>query len=318
MKLKKIFFPFSHITDRQTDAVLSFFPEFDYLSLESDPAGQGAVALFHERGRIHPLFPEPGEMQTIDRTSSQYMEWADMHQGNESNLKTLWTKIPYLKDDMDVAGIKSRLRNPQVDESDEPEEFPWQKALLFLKMARICDAQHDSINRRLNTIDQARDDLITVLRGDGDLFSKLPESTAEETDPGDRMTAERIMFWAGYMAYKRVWERENTPPLFVTTSPAVFESLESNCKDVINPLDIKQIKVHENECENQNQWHHQFNQHIERAIKGNECRETDLPRVDDECDLMAQLKLGLFSGDKINRYFNINAEQIPVCLVRLK
>lgn len=132
------------------------------------------------------------------------------------------------------------------------------------------------------------------------------------------MTAQRVASWTAYMAGKGYLENQGTPCVFITTSQAVYDWFETNCKDLVNPLDIEQIKVHENVCKNKKQWQDQFCEILEQAVKGKGNQEQGLPGADDGCSLSVQIKLGLFSGNEVSRLFNPPDKQICVCLVRLK
>ncbi|MFH2059055.1 MAG: hypothetical protein ABIJ59_09150 [Pseudomonadota bacterium] len=322
MKPRILFFPFTHITQDQSDAALSFFPAFEYLSVNKDLSEQDQLKTVHEMGRINPVFPSKQEIETIEQTSAQYLDWANIHKGNEKNLKALLSDTPYFTHDTDVSHIKSQLLKDKSSQTTETQTVFWQKSLLFLKMAQLCDAQHDRIDMELKILDKTQDELVRALRGLPDFsldpLSEHMEKKLTPSDLGDKMTGERIVSWTRYMADKGHLNKNEEVPIFITTSRAVFEYLESNCQDVVNPLDIQQIKVHENKCENQKEWQHQFNKLLMHAIQGNECREEDLPKVEDNCSLCARFKLGLFSGKNIDKFFNIIDRQVPVCLVRLK
>ena len=117
---------------------------------------------------------------------------------------------------------------------------------------------------------------------------------------------------------KEELKKEESRPLFITTSEAVFKELESNCKDVVNALDIDKIKVHENECENKTEWQHHFYQYLMGAIQGDGNRKNQVQSATDKCSVSGQIKLHLFPGNGINKCFNMSDKHIPVCLIKLK
>lgn len=321
--MRILFFPFTHITQDQLTAVLSFFSSFDCLSVNQDFFEHKALNALYNEGRIHPVFPAQEQIKIIEQTSAQYLDWAKIHTGDKVNLKTLLSDTPYFTRDTDVTHIKSQLlkgaqtREIQTRETKNPQ-LSWQKELLFLKMAQLCDAQHDRIDTELKHLEKIQEDLVNSLRGLDTPISSPEDKKEMSNDLGDKMTGERIASWAGYMAREGHLNIPEQTLVFVTTSTAVFEYLESNCEDVVNPLDIKQIKVHENICTHQKGWQRQFEMVLMQAIQGKGCRKEDLPEVADDCSLSAQFKLGLFSGKMINQFFKMANEQVPVCLVKLK
>ncbi len=317
-----LFFPFTHISGNQLNTVLSFFDSFHYLPVTRDFSENPALDAYHEKGRIQPHFPPLKQIEDIERISAQYLDWAAIHKGDETNLKALLRDTPFFTQDTDVTAIKSQVLNtgksPNLSGWGPAENDMPDKRLLFLKMAQLCDAQQDEIDKKLRALDKNREVLVGALRGLDDPLPEIVNDPLPPMDLGSKMTVERISSWTGVMAAQGELENEGEIPIFITTSIAVYDYLESNCGNIVNPLDIKEIKVHENECENQKEWQCRLNDYLMHAVQGGNCREKDLPKVDDDCSLPAQLKLGLFSGEIMNKIFNMTAKQIPVCLVRLK
>jgi len=313
---RPIFFPFTHITKNHLETVTAFFPAVDFLTIDRENALNDDLRRFVKTGRINPVFPSEQEMETIDQAAAQYLSWADVHKGNEQNLKAILKESAYFTDDTHVTSIKSRLRR-QTDEKSEPREPAWPKQLLFLKLAQLCDAQHDSIDARLELLKKNKEALLNELRGIAAPVAE-PEESVMPADSGDKMTQQRIVNWSSYMIQEDRLTTETGWPILVTTSPAVYDWFETNCDEVVNPLDIKKIKVHENKCENQKNWQHRFNKLLMDTVSGKGYRKEDLPTVEDQCSKSALFKLGLFSGCNINPVFNVPGRQIPVCLVNLK
>jgi hypothetical protein len=277
-----------------------------------------------EQGKIHPVFLSPEELETVEQKVKQYQAWARIHKGNEVNLKALLRDTPYFTSDTNVTAIKSQIKGVKEDKEDSCDavstESVLQHNLLFLKIAHLCDKQNERIDLALKDLDAGRDKLMSTLRGFESPLSDVQDGKTDAgKDLGAMMTRERIYAWSGCMAQKGVLKPEGGgQQLFITTSEAVFNYLESICQDVINALDIDKIKVHENQCKEKNGWQHQFCDYLMRAIYGNGTRENNIAKVNDRCSLSGQIKLNLFSGNDINKLFNCSEKQIPVCLIKLK
>ena len=312
-----IFFPFTHIPQDQLDTMVTFFPSFRLLAGSRDVNHQKRLQDLYDQGKITPFFPSPDEHAMVELKVEQYLEWARIHKGDEVNLRLLLKQTPYFTSDSDVTAIKSQVRAGQKDPATD--ESSLEKEWLFLKMAQLCDEQNEGIDLTLKNLDKERSRLMSELRG----LENPPEDVKEDNknasmDFGAVMTRERIQAWSRCMAAAGGLKKEGDPCVFFTTSKAVFDYLESNCKDVVNALDIDTIKVHENECENRDGWHHQFCELLMDAVQAGGNRKIELPRVDDRCDLSGQIKLSLFSGNDMNQLFNCTDRQVPVCLIRLK
>ncbi|CCK79495.1 hypothetical protein [Desulfobacula toluolica] len=323
MTIKFLFFPFTHITQNQLDTLLTFLPLFHHLPVSPDFKQDQTLQNLFEQGKITPFFSSRNELEPVEQKFEQYLAWASIHKGNQVNLKSLLRDTPYFTSDTHVTAIKSQIKGTQGGivsaESVESDESVLQRDLLFLKMAQLCDEQNERIDLELKNLDKTREKMVSALRG-----LEEPPSEAQSCKTGDRqdfgavMTRERISAWSGCMAQKGGIKPDGNMPLFVTTSEAVFDHLESNCKDIVNTLDIDQIKVHENCCENKSEWQHQFCDYLMDAIQGCGNRENDLPEIKDGCSLFGQIKLSYFSGNGINNLFNMSDIQIPVCLIKLK
>ena len=320
MTNKFLFFPFTHITQNQLNTILTFFPSFQYLTVSRDFKHHQMLQKLFEQGKINPLFLSPNESVTIELKVEQYLEWVRIHKGNEVNLKSLLKDSPYFTSDTNVTAIKSQIKGVKGDKWESlKDESNLQSNLLFLKMAQLYDEQNEHIDLELKDLDKTRDKLFSTLRGLEIPLSEVQDSKIRDyKDLGAMMTRQRIYAWSGFISQKGLLEQEGENPLFITTSEAVFDYLESICQDVVNALDIDKIKVHENECENRNKWQHQFCVGLMRAIQGEGNRENKLPKVNDRCSLSGQMKLSLFSGNDINQVFNCSEKQIPVCLIKLK
>jgi len=319
MTTRFLFFPFAHISKRQLRILFSFFPSFECLPMAMDFDLFPLLAELQGQGKIVPFFLSAETFRAVEQKRKQYLAWAGIHKGNQVNLKLLLKQTPYFTDDSDVTAIRSKIRQGNRVNGkagiDLPGESSLMQDLLFLKMAQLYDEQNDGIDLALNDLDTIHDQLILNLRG---IDPPLPQVENKGSDAGAVMTGERILAWSRCMAAMGGLGRQGADPLLITTSDAVFDYIESNCKDVINALDIDQIKVHENKCNHKDEWHQYFCEHIMGAVIGDGDRKKDLPEVTDNCCLSGQFKLRVFSGNDINRIFNYPGRQISVCLVKLK
>ncbi len=68
-------------------------------------------------------------------------------------------------------------------------------------------------------------------------------------------------------------------------------------------LDIENFKVQKESCSNGDQWQERFNRSLETVIHGgNWSMESVIPE-DDCCDIFIDMKLYLFSGENVERFF---------------
>lgn len=318
MTIRFVFFPFTHIREKQLKTVLTFFPSFEYLPMTKDFENHPDLNKLFGLRKITPFFLSHDRLVALEQNLKQYLAWAQIHKGNEVSLKLLLKQTPYFTSDSDVTSIKSKIKKSHEGKGPDivlPGESHLLQDLLFLKMADLYDEQNEGIDLALNHLDTSHDTLISNLRG-LESFSSPDETTK---DAGAFMTQQRIWAWSRCMAAMGGLNHlEGDTPLFITTSEAVFGYLESNCNDVVTALDIDKIKVHENECTNKSQWQDQFCDDLMRAVQADGDRENNLSEINDNCHLSGEIKLCIFSGNDINKLFNCSDKQIYGCLIKLK
>jgi len=320
MKSHCIFFPFSYIAQDQLAALQAFFSSFAFFPVAADLEHSIRLKELVDTGRAVPVFSSREDLALVDHQFEEYMAWVKIHKGNEHNLRFLLNGNPYFTSDSDLTAIKSQIRDKrEVIKPQQPAKDGLLKDLLFLKMAGQCDQEKESIDFQLSNIDRAGNSMFSILRGEEDPMEAVVSGRKPGIpDPGAIMTRERIEAWARCMTHSNILENTGESPVFVTTSEAVVDYLETISSDAINALDIDPIKVHENECENKTGWQRQVFEQLMGAAKGDKGRQKHLPEVNDECFLSGQIKLSLFSGNNIHNLFNLKDKQIAVCLIRLK
>ncbi|MCP4718532.1 MAG: hypothetical protein GY860_03660 [Desulfobacteraceae bacterium] len=327
--IKTLFFPFSHISKDQLRIVTAFFPNLGILPLVPDFNSDPVLASLAEQDILQPIFALPGELDLVEKQVHSYLDWAQLHRGNERNLKSLLKEQPYFMDATGLSSIQSQIRKgTQKNEGPlDQKAIGHKKAghdpLLLLKFAQLLDAQNEGIDDELRALEQSNASLFSELKGEQSkenaekLASGSCASGSVPLDPGSIMTKERVESWFRYAEQKDVFKLPGATPLLITTSPAVFDYMKSK-SDVINALDIDSIKVHENGCENKCKWQHDFYQFLQEIIVSEISSGIAQPEVDDRCLLSGHIKLCLFPGDCMEEFFNISDQSLAVCLVQLK
>lgn len=308
-----IFFPFSHVSPEQIKILTSFFAMVDFLNLNREIPEDSDLNCRIDQGDLNSVGVDTQRLAGIEKQVQSYQEWAQIHRGNEKNLKSLLRNTPYMTDDEGLTSIQSRIRETGA------EKRPGRKAkdpLLFLKFAEIWDIQNQRIHEELQALETGTNTLFAELKGEGGDSIPGTEDTSH-TDPGEAMTGERVLAWAEAVAEIGLFAEEGELPLLVTTSPGVMEYLMSVTDQVINDLDIESIKVHENGCENKEQWHREMNTIFDEIIAGKNPSITGMIGSEDLCCGAGQVRCCLLSGGRLNETLKIPGKQLAVCLVQL-
>ena len=290
----------------------SFFNTFYFMPIAADFNDDETLRSLQENKKLSPVFTPEDELAMVQNK---------INRGNENNLKALLKDSPYFTSDTAITTIQSDIRKNVASENRTVvQEMNLHQKLLFLSFAKISDAQNEKIDRKLCELEKTNKDLFSTLRGfDSNGHDLVPDGTlTDHNDPGIYMTRERIVSWLSYFQEKVKVDSTKDNFIYVTTSEAVFDHLVSISQDVVNALDIKPIKVHENECENKNEWLKSIEKIIEKAIQMGDIKESWEPELNDGCNMTGQLKLAFLSSGELKKTIQITGKSIPLCLVRLK
>ncbi len=328
--LEILFFPFSHLSGHQVLTMETLFPEFAYIPVASDLETDHPLPAGVKDHKIKPVRHSKATLESLKAHVASFRQWARIHQGNEKNLKFLLKDRPFFREDDDLTSIQSQLKGRVDRKEGEPaagnkDETAAMDPLLFLEFARILDQENETIDDELQNLEKTRTELFSQLKGiDGSpnsLDSPENHQDPRRNDPGLVMTGQRVASWFKVAAAKKLFENSEIPKVLVTTSPAVYDYLCSNSKDVINGLDNKSIKVHEDECPLRKEWQSQFCSILETMIKDRGCGGKDLPEAEDECSISVQMRLGIFP-EHTNLLdmpdLKLSGKNIGICLVRLE
>jgi hypothetical protein len=315
-----VFFPFSHVDETQRTTLTAFFSPFIFLPLAPDLTQSPAMAPLVENRTAVPVFTSRPRLDEVASRVNAWMDWAALHQGNEHNLKNLIQDTPYLTDHLGPAPIQSEIRARLAGSSPKPADNRIHTdPLLFSIIARLTDAQNEAIDQALTDLETKQAFLFAQLRGDSE--PRRPENAGSSgRDPGEIMTRERIRAWAACAMEENLFSRQ-APLILVTTSAAVFEQVAANAAEVINALDIDDIKVHEDGCDQQPVWRKQvlslFDTLADGSVDGIRA-QTMLSRMDDACHRTGRIQVQTVEGPDLEKQLNLPGRQLRVCRVSLK
>ncbi len=314
------FFPFSHVDETQRTTLNAFFSQFIFLPLAPDLSQSPAMVPLVENGTAVPLFISGPRLDEVASQVNVWMNWAALHKGNKHNLKNLIQDNPYLTDHLGAAPIQSEIRARMADSSRKPADNRMQTdPLLFSIIARITDAQNETIDQALTDLEEKQTALFSQLRGDSEP-GRSENTGSFGRDPGDIMTRARIRAWATCAVEENLFSKQS-PLILATTSAAVFEQVTANAAQVINALDIDDIKVHEDGCDHQPAWQKQLLNLFGTLADGpadDIQAQTMLNRKDDACRRTGRIQVQTVEGPDLENRLNLPGRRLLVCRVSLK
>ncbi|MCA1794794.1 MAG: hypothetical protein LC660_13175 [Desulfobacteraceae bacterium] len=319
-----VFFPFSHVDQDQCRTLTAVFPHFQYLPLAAQLPENHPMTPWVEKKVVTPVFTPGQRLGQVESQVAGWLNWVELHKGNQRNLKALLKAGPYFSDDAGPFAIQSelraRIRQGAYNDSQSPASVD---PLLFLKIAALTDAHNEAIDADLADLAKKQAALFSDLKGEPDPDQALPlADDGLSRDPGAAMTQERIRAWAACAGEEKIFAGHR-PQLLITTSSAVFEYLAAISTQSINALDIDGIKVHEDGCARKPEWQTHFLGMLEKIVtdqypKDRGSLEKDLVEAMDECRLSARIQVGVFSGTDLEKHTGLSGKRVVVCRVAVK
>ena len=315
--IKPIFFPFAHITQTEMDRITSFFERFVYLPPCRESQVDSVVSRAVKKGcmTVHP--PDAGILEQVEGQAEGYKQLARMNRDGKAGLREFLRMGPFLKSNTSVGGIRSDIEKGAMsaENAGEPAEDA-NRDLLFLYLSAVFDREKRAVESEFQSLRAAEKRLFETMRGvEGQ--KDLPEGHSFRLeDLGEYMTEERIHAWARYSAQTLPGPEPGVLPVYVTSSPSVFDYMISSAQSAINILDIEHFRVHEEECKNQHQWKKEWNDFIQRLLENDdEARSASPGPVEDECWRKVTFRLRLLAGGDAVHMFRHAGESLPVCLI---
>ena len=213
-----VFFPFTHITNSQRDALLSCFKQIIVYKASSRAEHDSINQASHDDA-IETRVPVKEGDALLHGALKEYLSLGHRHARNDlSCLKTQKNPTPFFDTDSTAAIRGNILAGTQPP---DPEKIKAKarkdqlfKARLFLCMAQSFDRHHEETNRELELFAQKEIDF------PGMDSNNRPEANIGvagnlrlDTDYSDYMIIQRLRAFAGLLQ-----EDGQTPGLFITTS----------------------------------------------------------------------------------------------------
>lgn len=345
-----IFFPFTHISPRDLSAFDLFFNDLRYLFIPSEirsAVGPGICSAVDAGGtagvdnkaekteteidlRLNQLSVDKTLWERVVPMAREYKEWAGLHSRRPGDLKALLRESPYMTCDTGVAAIRADITKKAFSRQETAfKADPLADALLFLLLAQESDMALQNIDQDLQRLGRAQDEMVNILKGE----SSLPETIigGESDDPGSRMTEKRLRSWA--LIFEEMCQGLDTSkiPVFVTTSPAIFNFVSSNAQKRRKILDITDFKVHERKYKVRPRWQADLENALKGAIAGDTQVQELLEKSEKTGAPCAEISLSLVTGGVIDVMFpsrqgkgrmdvwiRRHGGNVPVCLIRTR
>ncbi len=309
--MKSILFPFTHLQADDIKVVSALFKSIFFFPASMPDEFEQSISQIKDKDIFVPIYPDNKDFELALNKVNEYRNWGELNKENKGNLKVFLQNRPYLTDDNTVAHIRAGIESTHNDSHDgASKEELLLRNLMFLRLAKIHDIEKENLDSHFDLIEENENKLFSDIQGHDSKFD-----TKRKEDLGEYMTSKRVGAWVDFFNEKIPFNSFDSPLLFVTTSPAVMEYLLSVSENKIKLLDIEDLKVHENICENKNQWVEAFNKYVENlVISGQQFLNTPAER-DDNCTLAVKIKLYLLQGDDISSFSQGIGQQIPICLV---
>jgi hypothetical protein len=283
--MKPIYFPFTYLPKPAAEALAMFFRRIVVYQPSNlkipEKMKNGA-----ESGFLDIRIPVTGDETKLDAILKDYINWTNIHKGNNLSFFRPWIeKIPFW-DGTSVSQIRAEIKNKQPMKPD-----PLFNARIFLHIAQEFDIQKMGISMGLQSVEMMQRDLLKKMKGEeeGSGEEKIGSGIPATFDFGSYMTAERFDAWARLFR-----EDVESSGLFITTSPTAFEYLMEQAPESKMMLHLDSIPVKKNSTEKMECWKARLEQYLSMFEKDSWSGLTgDIigPRADDPGDRTVSLTL---------------------------
>lgn len=310
--MKLLFFPFTHLSEKDAESVLTCFQRFSFISTKSREEFVHGDEPLKNSTFIDFIFTEQEELRPVLERVHEYRAWAEIHGGGAKGyLKSLLRDTPYFTSDTMVGNIRTQI-NTRINKragkqdvkagrisdhkdreaSDQKDSFA--ENLLFLRLAQEQDAENESIDSAFSAVSFNEQQIIASVKGE----SANAENRVQDDDPALYMSEKRIDAWAGLFKEKKGQIVSDDPLLFVTTSRAVIDILKQRAEKSLKILDSNNTKVYEDNCMNHGRWMAEFHDTLQdsvvQGLKGKKGKNS-IDKID--------IKLYFFQGIDIENIF---------------
>jgi hypothetical protein len=230
--VETILFPFTFIGPPQTDFLKHAWPQITVYRPSSAPLPNAMQRLAHE-GHLSMRSPAFDHAEQLEVAQTRLTAWGEQflgpHGPKGSEIRARQTDIPFFEASYPshiVADLKNASRGQA--EATSPEHMALQ-ARLFLLMAQELDRRLYETDKELDMLEAMEDRLHQALHGhsgfDGSKSSPENHERYTGNDPGYHLTYERLRAWARLLLEDQSHWHQRSALVFLTTSPAVFDSL---------------------------------------------------------------------------------------------
>ncbi len=211
--MKPVYFPFTTVDENQAALLLTCFGTVDlYLPTSSAAAG------IKEKG-LNPIVPLPEDPVQVEDVYRACRQWGDATAGAAAAYFKNG-RAPFF-DENTISFIRQQIVEKSAGKDDPSGPDPLLQARVFLRLTADYDGQQMMIGRFLNEVENRRKALFETLRGGEETGLSGKRFAGAGEDPGRHLTRARLEAWS-----KLVLAGGGVPDLYVTASPAVFDTID--------------------------------------------------------------------------------------------
>ncbi|NOY69825.1 MAG: hypothetical protein GXP53_10130 [Deltaproteobacteria bacterium] len=216
--MKPMYFPFTCIREQNACAVFRRLGPFclcreneeDSFCNAVDSAGASYIEY------VYPVADGSGRVAAL---AKEYLKWGNLHKGGMAMLSRLG-KGQFYNNEFS-ANISTLIKKSDNGESDAND--PVFMARLFLALARRFDTREDEVLHEIEVADVAGRSLVAELTGKPLEDTSTANFFSNSSPPGDSGGVATQMRLSSF--FRLLCRQKQIPRLYVTSSPAVMESL---------------------------------------------------------------------------------------------
>jgi hypothetical protein len=240
--MKSVYMPFTYLTE-PTARILSALigPVVVYQPLQTRV--DDSLSALADQGVIDIRFPLTGDDARLAAALSEFTQWAGQNPGRTTAgadfVGAQQGKVPYF-DDSSISRIRSEIKQYKDQPAEADGDETGFSARLFLAAAEQNDRTTANLDQELKQFKSLEQGFLdSLVEGDEANFDRHGlGSQLWQEDPGAKRTEQRIRSWATLAAAD-----PELPDFFITTSPAVVDTLVETWDEVMPIEQLAKIRL---------------------------------------------------------------------------
>ena len=326
--MKPLYFPFTYISFETAEDICAFFK--DVIICQPTCSGvHDTMRDMEKKGMIDinlPVFKDEKDEKKLAGIISQIKAGARMHGcGDKAFAMAVSEKNPFCSDTLPNQ-VRSQINKSIKSEASEELDENILAARAFLQIAQEMDMQNNEINMGLTAVEEMRQELMNVLKGDENASDNIQEGVLPKSlGMNSYIWEERLKAWSCLLQHDLGMQ---DIPLLLTTDSSIFENMIEEVETAEKIGFFESVPVLGQRIDSIERWRNDLIEKLERIAEntwdGSAVGISPPPYKDKSFKSRVSLLIYIIPGKTFRELFNLSEKKESkykntfLCLVEKK